>query len=144
MLPDTLGSFVSSYILRSLTNMDTRLLTGGFIAVSPLAVSTGMTRFLGGLTLVRDYRRKVSPFHQSHCIVSCAQSLYSLPGKMYVAASVYLEQFCTINVANLDERCRNEQQVWWVKGNRVWPSFPLDGLTVAIGLAVAVHVHAEC
>lgn len=69
--------------------------------------------------------------------------LDSLPGQMDITAGIDLEQLCAVDVAHLDERRRDEQQVRRVKGDTVWPPLPLDRLTVSVRFPMPVHIHTK-
>lgn len=59
-----------------------------------------------------------------------------LPCKPDILARVDLDQLGCINMPDLDELSRDQQDVRRMKGNTVWPSFPFDRLLRPIRFAM--------
>jgi len=63
-----------------------------------------------------------------------------LPSETDIASRVDLEELGIVDMANLDERCGDEEEVGRVECNAVWSTFPFDCLIVPVGLAVAAVI----
>ena len=62
----------------------------------------------------------------------------SLPCEPEIAARVDLQELGRINMPDLDEGRRAEQQVRRVETDGIGPSFPFDDLTISVRLSVPV------
>lgn len=111
MLSYTLGRNLAPLdIFGPLTDVNPRLLTRSFCAVTPVcsAIAHDPRYFLiRALTWVPDCPQMGGPCHRSHYSSAPDLRVDLLPCQMYIAAGINLEQFCVIDVSNLNEGRRD-------------------------------------
>lgn len=63
-----------------------------------------------------------------------------LPRQVNVTSGVYLKQFGSVNMPDLDEGSGDEEEVGRMECHTIRSTFPFYGLEVPIGFPVTIHV----
>jgi hypothetical protein len=67
----------------------------------------------------------------------------SVPDASEIVTRYDLTQAPSFDVSHLDETRVKDKDVWWVPGNVLCSTLPLDGTLGATRVAVAVHIQPE-